>query len=90
MERKSSEVGADVQEPQVFDKWEAPFGGIKIIKVDEDRGKPGRLAAFGKMVIFATTKRFRWQEDDEVRHVLHAHRPRRAPHLLRPRRLCCP
>ena len=24
---------------QTFEKWEAPFGGIKIITVDEDDGK---------------------------------------------------
>ena len=65
LRRSADEVSADVQDPQIFDKWGAPFGGIQIIKVDEDRGKPGRLATFGKMLVFAATKRFAWDEANE-------------------------
>ena len=74
-------MGTDLQGPKDFDKWDAPFGGIRIIKEDEDGGQPGRFKAFGKMLIFATTKRFRWDEDDEVRPRRMAVAPRARPPL---------
>ena len=57
LKRQSTEVSASLEPKQEWKKWDAPFGGIKMIMEDEDRGKPGRVASFFKMLFFAATKR---------------------------------
>ena len=68
-ERTSLEVGADLPPARDFKQgdgsWVAPLGGLRFIKEDEDRGKPGRMSALLKLLLKVTMKEFEWDEAHE-------------------------
>ena len=67
--RTSLDVGAELPPKRDFKEgdgsWVAPLGGLRFLKEDEDRGKPGRVSGLIKLLVKATTQHFEWDEEHE-------------------------